>query len=295
MTATAELVITEPGVYDIPADQYHADPVPDGSLSASGAKLLLPPNCPAMYQHRKQNGNIKKKAFDHGHAAHKLVLGAGADLVVVDAADWRTKAAQAQRDAAYADGAVPLLTYDYERVSGMADALREHPIASALLNPAHGDPEQSLFWQDSRTGIWRRARLDWLPHQRPDGRLIIPDYKTCEHADLESIQRAVWDYSYHLQAAWYQEAAAALGLAKRPGFVFVFQEKTAPYLVTVVEPDRVALDWGRLLNRRAIDIYRRCVETGTWPAYTDEIELIALPGWAEKRLEEARDSGAFDA
>ena len=34
-------IITKPGVYDLPEDDYHADPVPDWSLSASGAKLLL--------------------------------------------------------------------------------------------------------------------------------------------------------------------------------------------------------------------------------------------------------------
>ena len=34
-------IITKPGIYEMPEDDYHADPVPDWSLSASGAKLLL--------------------------------------------------------------------------------------------------------------------------------------------------------------------------------------------------------------------------------------------------------------
>ncbi len=34
--------ITAPGVYVIPADDYHADPVPGGSISASGARRILP-------------------------------------------------------------------------------------------------------------------------------------------------------------------------------------------------------------------------------------------------------------
>jgi hypothetical protein len=50
MTATLDrTVITQPGVYDLPADVYHADPVPPelgGSLSSSGAKLLLPRPAP---------------------------------------------------------------------------------------------------------------------------------------------------------------------------------------------------------------------------------------------------------
>ena len=39
MTATLPALISadEPGVYDLPAEQYHRDPVEGGSLSASGA------------------------------------------------------------------------------------------------------------------------------------------------------------------------------------------------------------------------------------------------------------------
>jgi len=37
----ADYEVTEPGVYDIPEDAYHRDPVKGGSLSYSGAKKLL--------------------------------------------------------------------------------------------------------------------------------------------------------------------------------------------------------------------------------------------------------------
>jgi hypothetical protein len=84
MTATLDTtVITQPGVYDLPADVYHADPVPaelGGSLSSSGAKLLLPPSCPAIYQWARTHPTYSD-AFDFGHAAHKKVLGAGAEIV----------------------------------------------------------------------------------------------------------------------------------------------------------------------------------------------------------------------
>ena len=53
--AEAEVVVDEPGVYDgLDEAAYHADPVPGGSLSASGAKLLLPPSCPALYADRER-------------------------------------------------------------------------------------------------------------------------------------------------------------------------------------------------------------------------------------------------
>ena len=44
------IVITEPGVYDVPFDEYLRDPVPGGSLSTSGARLLLD-TCPAIFDY----------------------------------------------------------------------------------------------------------------------------------------------------------------------------------------------------------------------------------------------------
>ena len=157
------------GVYDgMPEDAYHADPVPGGSLSASGAKLLLPPSCPARYHYDRTFGRPPKAEFDYGTAAHKYVLGTGPEIVPVDAPDWRTNAAKEARDQARFEGKVPLLTGTLGPVMGMAAAIRRHPQAGALLDPERGMPEQSLFWIDEDTGIWRRARLDFPPgpHRR---------------------------------------------------------------------------------------------------------------------------------
>lgn len=307
MTATVDepLVIDQPGVYDIPAERYHADPVVGGSLSSSGARRLLPPSCPALYQHWLNGRPPYKPEFEFGHAAHRLVLGAGPDIVVIDAEDWRTKAARAQRDEALAAGQVPLLPHEHEVVVAMAAKLREHPVAAALFHPDRGQPEQSLFWADPATGVRCRARLDWMPYftayaadgqptpgSGHPGRLIVPDYKTCRSAAPDDIQRAVHDHGYHQQAAWYVDGIKAVypmwrnPLATDPAFVFVFQEKTAPYLVTVVQLDKLAMQVGRYLNRKAIDTYAQCQQTGRWPGYSDDVEIIPLPRWVENEYKD---------
>lgn len=279
MTAVADVtVITDPGVYTIPDGVYHADPVPQRSLSSSGARKLLPPSCPAKFQHERENRPPSKPHFDMGHAAHKLVLGSGPEIVAVDADDWRTKAAKEARDAAYAEGKTPLLAGDVEIVEAMAQAIRQHPVASALFNPDHGDPEQSLFWTDEPTGTTLRARLDWLPTPR-DGRLIIPDYKTTTSALPAAFAKSCANYGYSQQAAWYLDAIRALNLAEESAFVFVAQEKTAPYLVTVIELDADALRIGRALNRLAIDLYADCTANDTWPGYSDDVVHLSLPTW----------------
>jgi hypothetical protein len=280
----AEIIdeITEPGVYDgLDEAAYHADPVPGGSLSASGAKLLLPPSCPALYAWRRDHPKVSAE-FDFGTAAHKLILGVGQPICRLSYDDWRTKAAQTARDEARAQGYVPVLEPDWQRVEAMAAAIREHPVASALLDPERGKPEQSLFWQDDETGIWCRARLDWLPRRDPARRFIIADYKTAAAADPASIRKAVANYGYFMQAAWYAEGVQVLGLDPDPAFLFIFQEKTPPYLVTVAQLDAEAVSIGRARNMLAREMWRDCTQAGVWPGYTDDIELITLPPWAAR-------------
>ena len=281
---TTELLVTEPGVYaNISDTVYHGDPVPQGSLSSSGARKLLSPSCPALYKHARDSAQAPKREFDLGHAAHTLVLGAGPEIVEIEHDNWRTNAAKDAATEAREAGKVPLLSKDFEVVQAMAAALREHPTASALLRPEGGQPELSMFWVDPETRIWCRARTDWLDVSRP-GRLIVPDYKTCISAAPDDLQRAIWDHGYHQQADWYLSGLRALGLAADDSqFVFIFQEKRAPHLVTVAQPDPFALRIGAHLNREARHLYRECVTSGRWPGYTDEVALISLPGWVENR------------
>jgi hypothetical protein len=266
----------------MPAETYHADPVPWGSLSSSGARKLLPPSCPALYRWEQDHGQATKRVFELGTAAHKEVLGNGPELVVIDG-DWRTKAAKQARDDARAAGAVPLHTHEYEQVQAMAAALRAHPDAARLFDASRGKPEQSLFWvdEDDKT-TWRRARYDWYP-VRTGNRLIIPEYKTTTCADPGTLRRTVYSYGYHMQAAFYLDGAKALGLAgdTEPAFIFVFQEKTPPYLVTVAELDPLALEIGRARNRDAIARYAECTRTGRWPGYSSDVVTLSLPPWAE--------------
>lgn len=283
-------VISEPGVYpDLGHDEYLADPVPWGSLSSSGAKRLLPPSCPALFRYWADNPEPPRDEFDFGTAAHKAVLNTGPVIYGVIADDWRTKAAREQRDFARSKGWVPLLAKDEERIRDMVKALQEHPIAAALLDPAGGVPEQSLFWTDDETQVMRRARLDWLPHRQEGRRLLIADYKTTTCADPEAFAKSAYNYGYFTQAAWYLDGIKALGLAgdEDPQLVFVAQEKTPPYLVTVAYADAAALDWARARNRDAIRRYADCMAADHWPSYSEDVVPLSLPAWVEKRhLEE---------
>jgi hypothetical protein len=259
---------------NMPELEYHAHP----ALSSSGAKRIVQ-TCPAVFKYERDHGRAEKRAFDFGHAAHGLVLGVGEPLVVVDADDWRGKAAREERDAAYAAGKVPILASEHATVKAMADAIVADPLAGALFDRDKGTAERSIFWHDTRHDVERRARLDWLT--TIGGRPCAVDYKTTNSADPAAIRKTVANFHYHQQDAWYLDGLAAAGLDDA-AFLFVFQEKTPPYLITVVELDYIARRVGRDLNTQALEVFAECTATGVWPGYSSDVELISLPAWATR-------------
>lgn len=264
-----------PIVNDLDEEEYHRHP----ALSSSGARLLLPPNCPAIFRWRMDHPQTSD-AFDIGHAAHMLVLGAGAPIYTVDADDWRTKAAKEEAAGAREFGMTPLLKADHEKVLAMAAALREHPIAGRLFKPEAGRPEVSLFWTDDETGVDCRARLDWLPQTQPSGRVVVADYKTTAKLNPRyGFDKTVADFGYHLQDAFYCDGIRATGIASDVAFVFVVQSKTPPYLVHVAQLDAEAQQIGANLNRKARAVFADCLATDTWPDESGEVDLVSLPRW----------------
>jgi len=274
--------ITSPGLYpDIPEPTYHADPVPAGSFSSTMAKQIL--KSPAHLRHYLDSPRVEKAAFDFGHAVHAEVLGVGLEVEVMAFDSWRTKAAQTARDEARAAGLVPLLEHEYEPVRRAVEAVRAHPIAGPLFAGA-GLAEQSAFAVDPDTGLWLRARFDWTT----PGSILV-DLKTANDGAPQAFRRVVGDLGYDVQDAFYRHAYE-LATGERPrGFIFVTVEKAAPHLVDVHELDA---DWqalGRQKMRRAIDTYKRCLDTGEWPGRPARVNTLSAPLWLIDQEEEADD------
>ena len=270
----------EPGVYEgMSPERYHADE----ALSASGMKVLLAPGCPAQYRYDRDHPRPPKRIFDFGHAAHRLVLGAGENLAVIQAPDWKTKGARADANAARQDGYIPLLADEMDKAAAMAEVVHAHPIAGALFRG--GRPELSLFWIDPVTGVRLRARIDWA-NDPGESRLILGDYKTIPSVDLESIEKSTYNYAYHVQDAQYRAGARMCGLGGDDTvMVFVFQAKEPPFLVRVVQLELNALRLGRARRRAAINLFAECQRTNSWPGY-DDVAYAALPAWGEAKDEE---------
>lgn len=283
----------EPGIYTMRASEYHALVTPTPVLSASIARRLLGASpLHAWYDHAALNPSGQRESkdeFDLGTAAHAYMLEGRADLVIVDAKDWRTKAAQEERDAARAAGKTPLLAKDWARVQAMAEAVNEHLCTHTPIPLINGRPEQTIIWQEGAT--WCKARPDWLAMDY--GR--IDDLKTTESANPESWTRHLFSLGFDVQAAWYLRGVKALTDVDAE-FRFVVAETRPPYAVSVIGlgPDVLALAEKKI--HRALELWRECIRTDVWPGYPTRTCVAGLPAWHEAQwLErEMRDEGIRD-
>lgn len=266
---------------DLDEETYHKHPT---SLSVSGAKVLL--KAPALYMHQRLNP-VYEKTFDFGTAAHALVLGVGAELVVheYDAEKVKspkaTNAWKAQQAEVRKTGGVLLLPEEFATVRAMADKLSEHRLAMRLL--AEGQPEVSAFCVDEATGVMRRGRFDWL------GPRVVVDYKSAVSVDpreLSGRYGVIKKLAYDMQASWYLDLARDLGHPVEE-FAFIFQMKEPPYLVTVAIVPEDELHDARLRNRLALERFRDCTESGHWPGFLpDDTAAVISLGSQEYDLEE---------
>ncbi len=274
--------------FDVTASAYHADPAPEPSMSSSIAKVLLDQSPRhAWLQHPRLNVDIPAesdptRAKEIGTAVHKLALGRGGEVVVIDAADFKGGAAKTARAAAYAAGSCPILKPDYEQAQAIAEA-----VASQLAQIgdcegfAAAAPEVVGISHDP-TGAWLRCMIDKL-EERENG-AILWDLKTGDtSAEPSTLGRRIANMGYEVQAALYERVVSTIrpDLAGRLRFRWVFVENEAPHLITVAELDNAGLEIGRKKVAAALALWNRCRRENDWPGYPASVVIAEYPPFAE--------------
>jgi len=274
--------------------EYVADPAPAPSLSASIAHLLLSRSPRhAWLAHPRLNPQWapeEAENMDIGTIAHAMLLeGDKSRVVVIDAPDWRTNLAKAGRDAAREIGKLPILRHKMEGVEAMVEAARKAiknapEIAKAF---ADGKPEQTLVWQDGE--VYCRCRPDWLTD---DGRLAI-DYKTTQaSAEPDAWGRGpMLSVGYDVQAGFGLRGIKALRKPRDCSFVFMVQEVEPPYAVSFVGLSPIFEDFVDRKVGAALEVWKFCLQTDTWPSYPSRIAWADPPPWALTRWEEKHAVG----
>lgn len=290
--------ITQPGVYELEAHEYHSPAITGDWISNSDLRAMTAPHCPAKWKYNRDNSvRVTSEAFAFGHAWHARVLGKGETIAVrplVDPSDptsewndWRKNAAKAWRAEQEAAGRSVILPEDWAAVDAMAIAIHEREEAGRLLAQP-GRPELAMFWVDQATGVKRRALVDFMPDRvSADGVLEIVDIKSTDSASPdEDMERKIYKYGYHRQGTTIVDGAIALGLADVAVVTFIFQEKTAPYLVQEVVLDTEAERIGGIENHRALLVYKECLETGAWPSYAPSTVPMGIPAYVARLFED---------
>jgi hypothetical protein len=276
-----------PGVYTMSAEAYHADPCPAPSLSAGMINHILRAPAVCQFNSPRLNPDYEQPEdndrFAIGSVAHLLFLEPdqldGA-VTVVDATDWRTSKAKAERQEARDAGRTAILAKHWQTIQDMRAAFTLDPFISRAFT--NGKPEVSMFWRHPTAGIWCRARPDWTP----DSGAYLCDFKTTANANPADFPRHAYNMGYHRRAAWYLDGYAAITGRAPDHYWFVNQETTAPYLTSVVELDMQAIEAGRMENDRAALIFARCLDSGSWPGYSDaSARRVGLPTYAYMQID----------
>lgn len=284
---------------DVPMLDYLNDPCASPSLSHGVLEAMVNQSAAhARAMHPKLNPEREPEnnsVMDAGSVAHHLLLGGDTrEVVVVQAADWRTKAAQDERDAAWANGGIPVLVGNMERIHRMVEAAREFIARSELpdlFDDSKAKSEVTMIWR-TPAGVLCRGRVDRAYN---DFKILV-DYKsTGGSAEPESwIRNHLIPDGHDLQAEFYCMAPESLRLAHRSDFVFLVQENKPPFACSLIGVAPAFRD----LAARKIDfglaLWKGALDQDRWPPYPTRIHWAEPPEYASRSWDERENRLSLD-
>jgi PDDEXK-like domain of unknown function (DUF3799) len=302
--------VTESGLFEIEANDYHADPCPMPSLSNSLLKPLLnlsPKHAwtvsPRLNPHHVPD---ESERLDFGSIVHRILLDKGRQMQILDFPDYRTKAAQQARDTAREIGRIPVLVEKYEQAQRLAtrarEQIRQFPDMSDAFDTMTGKTEIGLFWEDD-AGCWGRSLIDRLMTDAPFWRSI--DIKTIARSarpDDAGLGVHFTEMGYDTQAALQERGLIKVfpKLAGRILFRFVFIELDPPHMISIVEPDPATMEIARRKVDAGFRLWSRCLKRNYFPGYPCRVVPLRHAEWMASRwleregLETAPDAARPD-
>ena len=267
----------KPGIYrDISNSEYHTGK----GLGASHLRELL--RSPLHYITSVNTPSKETSAMKLGTAVHCAILEPERfeiEYIEAPVIDRRTKDGKALWSELEQSGRIVLSSDEYLKVTQMANAVRNHEIASKLISG--GVAEQSVYWNQQVLSldvaeILCKARPDYIkPLKRG---YVIVDIKTTQDASISEFQRkAYYQWLYHLQAAHYLRGFEAVTGEEVVAFMYIAIESEPPYAISVFKAGDDYLGAGKKKTQELYEMYADCVATNNWPSYSSEIQELRLP------------------
>lgn len=179
---------------------------------------------------------------------------------------------------------------EIDHIICMAESLMRHPQASNLLK--NGRPEVSGRITDPETGLRVKARCDYLTDW--NNCLYISDIKSTRAGSEGLFSTEVARNRYHVQLALYADVYARLTGRPIEAVAIIGIEKTPPYTVFHRWLSDDDLDLGRAWYKHGLRTYRRCLQTGLWPASEVSATMLNLPVYAKMEALPEFDFGGGD-
>ena len=247
-----------PGIYNLSAaDYYAAEAISNSGLSAIARSPV----------HFRYGQKIDTPAMQQGRAIHTAVL---------EPEIFRETYALAQGRRNKSTDKIELTALEWETCKGITDAIGRHPTCQKLF--AEGAPEESIFWHDPDSLLLCKGRPDWTHYGiGADSRPYLLDLKTTKDASPAGFARAVENYRYHVQAAFYLDGWRAATGRWCDEFIFIAIEKEPPYAIGLYRLPEWKIEEGRNLYHRALATYEWCRDHDEWPSYSEDI--ITLDTW----------------
>lgn len=246
---------------------------------------------PEKFKYFLEHPMEQTSAMAFGSACHKMILEPGTfcdEYAVAPQINRLTKEGKAQWVAFCEENSQKTIVKmeDADTMREMEIALERCGLAAELLR-GDGETETPIFWVDPDTGEKCKVKCDRVVTM--DGQYVIVDYKTALSANTDRFNNEIFRLGYHMQAGMYTDGLMyGRNLDYRPRFLFVVQEKKAPYSLNVIEVTEDVMNAGCAKFHELLEKYHECAELDVWPGYVESNlpNETFLPGWVSIGEEE---------
>jgi hypothetical protein len=263
----------KPGIYEgiLFSDYQEWD-----AINNSGLKILTDPTkCPAHCKHYLLNGRPDTPALKFGRALDAYILEPLRFMEIYSVmpdADGRTKAGKAIKaefEAKLKPGQEIICENDYAKIQEIYSFVSG---SRAIRLIRDGKSQVCLVWEDKTTGLLCKARLDYLNVDIP----MITDLKSAADCSPLGFGWAIYRFMYYQQLGFYAMGYKAV-TGDEPNMAIFAIEKEQPYVHAAYELGDKTIETGKKAARKALTIYKECLDSGQWPMHSDQIEILDMP------------------
>lgn len=265
----------------LPDSKYHGGP----GISSTPFKEFL--KSAAHFKSYLTTPREDTTAFYDGRMFHGMMV-EGKQPICAPKFDRRTKEGKAAAESWESENKGALV-YDWfstseanqgalDRLQGMVSALRKKKTVQNIMSS--GTPERSFYCKDSQTGLYLKARTDWITSDN-----IIVDFKTTDKSARPDVfEKTIFEYGYAISMAWYCRVISQALNKNVDTCILVAVEKKPPYESSVFLLKADVLNVGHQIISNTLPKLAGCLEKDEWPGYPEVVTEVGVPEWALNKM-----------